>query len=191
MSNFYVTKGGFHSDTLFMKSVEDADGNVSFIFVNTRGQVKKSDSWTLLNVTDWVKSGLVLEFDNEAQMRKYRKEINPDWYEHYMAIYGQDSFQDIEEGKDLVPGCCHMCNDGDGDCIYPYYGLAPHVGQGDNIEQLKKSAWPANFRWDESCGDPDKVIGSGTYEGCLYCGRGGTKVELSKDVLTSSTPAQG
>lgn len=66
--------------------------------------------------------------------------------------------------------CCEFCNDGDGHCIYPYYGVAPHIHKegpmiGSTVVK-PKSAWPSNFRED-----PD-VAGLGTFTHCLECGRG-------------------
>lgn len=70
---------------------------------------------------------------------------------------------------------CEYCNDGNGGCVYPYYGVAPHS------HDLKKtgyiigstviddaSKWPENFSEDS---DPD-AKGLGFYTHCLHCGAG-------------------
>jgi hypothetical protein len=68
--------------------------------------------------------------------------------------------------------CCEHCNDGEGDCIYPWYGCAPHSHDLDKTGSFigstvldDKSAWPENFIEDMEAG------GLGTYAYCLECGR--------------------
>ena len=65
--------------------------------------------------------------------------------------------------------CCNHCDDGDGECAYPYYGVAPHHHNdngcviGSTI--LKhESKWPKNFTEDP------EAKGLGTYTHCLDCG---------------------
>lgn len=75
--------------------------------------------------------------------------------------------------KRLSDGCCDHCNDGDGNCVFPYYGVAPHVcfhklegGFKNPIgssELLPKSEWPSNFKEDE------EAAGLGVYTHCLEC----------------------
>lgn len=64
---------------------------------------------------------------------------------------------------------CPDCNDGDGGCIYPWYGVAPHRhADGPIIDSTRiepKAKWPANFVED------DEEPGLGTYTHCLSCGR--------------------
>jgi hypothetical protein len=70
-----------------------------------------------------------------------------------------------------MPGYCFMCRDGDGGCVYPYYGVAPHLhvpgpdgGFIGSTKLLPREQWPPNFApdaEDESCG---------VYTHCLYCG---------------------
>ena len=63
---------------------------------------------------------------------------------------------------------CHFCRDQDTDeCIYPYYGLAPH----------DQDPWTENFSPD---GD-----GMGVYTHCLYCGGDGSEMNLSEEVVKS------
>ena len=70
--------------------------------------------------------------------------------------------------------CCAQCDDGDGNCAYPYYGVAPHthalptpthptdwIG---STRLLPRDQWPTNFRPDD---DSDEC---GTYTHCLHCG---------------------
>ena len=70
--------------------------------------------------------------------------------------------------------CCGHCNDGDGLCIFPYYGVAPHTH--DNSEgwigstrTLPREQWGDNFRED-----PD-VEGHGVFMRCEHCGNGEKK----------------
>lgn len=82
-----------------------------------------------------------------------------------------------------MSNCCDYCDDGDGSCVYPYYGVAPHlcyytlgkpIGES---EQVERSMWPANFEWDPESGEPDaregKSPGAGVYTHCLKCGASG------------------
>ena len=63
--------------------------------------------------------------------------------------------------------CCDYCDDGDGICVFPYYGLAPHTHDvRGNTRILPKDQWGDNFRED-----PD-APGQGTYLRCPKCGRG-------------------
>lgn len=72
----------------------------------------------------------------------------------------------------MTYNCCEQCDDGDGNCIYPFYGVAPHICHwkiGTPIGQsvlLPKEQWPENFRPDQ------EVDGLGVYTHCLNCGRG-------------------
>ena len=71
--------------------------------------------------------------------------------------------------------CCPQCDDGDGVCVFPYYGIAPHIHDTTGRETpsdpkavigstrtLPQDQWPLNFSHD---GD-----GCGTYTHCLACG---------------------
>ena len=69
------------------------------------------------------------------------------------------------EGVEDPQEPCSACSDGDGGCIYPHYGRAPH-GQKDPelYEALHGTKLPPNFTPDpdgDSCG---------TYDYCLSCG---------------------
>ncbi len=72
--------------------------------------------------------------------------------------------------------CCPECDDGDGNCVFPYYGVAPHthalpapthptdwIG---STRLLPRDKWGNNFREDEDS------PGQGTYLRCGTCGRG-------------------
>jgi len=69
----------------------------------------------------------------------------------------------------MIKKCCNHCDDGDGRCVYPYYGVAPHCHNdngcmvGSTIEK-PKNEWPKNFTEDP------EVRGLGTYTYCLSCG---------------------
>lgn len=47
---------------------------------------------------------------------------------------------------------CEYCGDGDGGCIFPMFGLAPHRHVGNQMigstQFLDQSQWPANFSPD-------------------------------------------
>lgn len=62
---------------------------------------------------------------------------------------------------------CPICDDGDGFCAFPYYGVAPHVSDGlAQSRILSKEEWPENYVQDKdnpSCG---------TYTHCLARGDG-------------------
>lgn len=74
---------------------------------------------------------------------------------------------------------CKMCDDGDGYCVFPYYGIAPHTHgttgrntSGDPLaligstRLLPKDQRGSNFRED-----PDSE-GHGVYLRCPSCGCG-------------------
>jgi len=73
----------------------------------------------------------------------------------------------IEEAYEMGKPCkeCSEHPDDGGNCIYPYYGVAPHT-HGKNWESkiVPKSEWPKNFSED-----PEQP-GCGTYTHCLTCG---------------------
>ncbi|MNZ92317.1 hypothetical protein D3C78_1113380 [compost metagenome] len=54
--------------------------------------------------------------------------------------------------------CCAHCNDGDGECVFPYFGLAPH----SHLLDQPKPEYPINY-----C---DTDGGQGVYTHCLVCG---------------------
>jgi hypothetical protein len=79
--------------------------------------------------------------------------------------------------------CCPQCNDGDGFCAFPHYGVAPHICfykldamNGALVfgasQELPEDQWPANFVIDETAGPPTGYPRPGTYTHCLACGRG-------------------
>ncbi len=66
---------------------------------------------------------------------------------------------------------CEYCNDGDGVCVFPYYGVAPHTHAtcdttvpAISTVLMPKSEWPDNFTEDP------EVPGLGTYTHCPHCG---------------------
>lgn len=63
--------------------------------------------------------------------------------------------------------CCEKCHDGNGDCVFPYYGLAPHKQEGKQLlgrTRITLEDTPPNFH-------PDKDdAGAGVYTHCLVCG---------------------
>lgn len=74
---------------------------------------------------------------------------------------------------------CVMCDDGDGHCIFPYHGVAPHVhditGRESEFDpwallgstrMLPRDQWGDNFRED-----PESA-GHGVYMRCPSCGCG-------------------
>ncbi|AZS49308.1 hypothetical protein DM558_00290 [Entomomonas moraniae] len=66
---------------------------------------------------------------------------------------------------------CKYCTLQDGECAYPYYGVAPHVGFHipnditSGINFLPSGYYPKNFK-------PDLDVDGkcGTYTHCLHCG---------------------
>lgn len=69
---------------------------------------------------------------------------------------------------------CKYCDDGEGNSIYPHYGVAPHIcgyKLGHPVighsKQLPEFMWPANFKPDpESSSKVGDFPGAGVY---LYC----------------------
>lgn len=85
-------------------------------------------------------------------------------------------------------GNCDFCMNPDAPdegCVFPYYGVAPHVHEPPNgrpagapfdasmligsTRIVDKKLWPANFREDPA------APGCGTYTHCPICGRGEEK----------------
>lgn len=71
---------------------------------------------------------------------------------------------------------CPVCDDGEGSCVFPYYGVAPHAHAFTNPDShmgwigstrvLPKDQWPENFEEDPDC------PGCGSYLYCPACGAG-------------------
>ena len=73
---------------------------------------------------------------------------------------------------------CEFCDDGEGHCVYPYYGVAPHTHEFPkewmsdpmavigSTRVLPREQWPNNFREDADC------AGCGVYLRCNKCGDG-------------------
>ena len=79
--------------------------------------------------------------------------------------------------EQATPKCCQACDDGDGGCAYPYYGVAPHVCGFrlglpviGSSKELPQTEWPANYAHD---GAPNEggYPGNGVYTHCMSCGR--------------------
>lgn len=71
---------------------------------------------------------------------------------------------------------CPVCDDGEGSCVFPYYGVAPHThnfgaGLGYSTTILPKDQWPENFQEDPDC------PGLGVYLRCPECGAGEAPAE--------------
>lgn len=64
---------------------------------------------------------------------------------------------------------CEHCDDGDGQSVYPYYGLAPHVHTKPIDGTEFTGEIPENFSPD---GD-----GMGVYTHCLYCSKHAPKID--------------
>ena len=75
--------------------------------------------------------------------------------------------------------CCESCNDGEGECVFPFYGLAPHKHIGEKMIGSTvidpETGWPPNFH--EDCQEK----GVGTYDHCLDCGRPANKELFYQD----------
>lgn len=68
---------------------------------------------------------------------------------------------------------CPVCDDGEGGCVYPYYGMAPHTHEWLDKHRcstviLPESEWPDNFEPDPE----DGHHGCGTWTHCSECGAG-------------------
>lgn len=72
-----------------------------------------------------------------------------------------------------VRNACDHCDDGDGHCVFPYYGVAPHTHTATHpadwlgsTKLLPRDQWGDNFREDPEC------PGQGVYMRCPKCCRG-------------------
>lgn len=65
------------------------------------------------------------------------------------------------EPKQNRPMPCIYCDNGEGDCAFPYYGKAPH--DADTHRILPEFQWPDNF-----VSDPENPK-CGEYTHCLFC----------------------
>jgi hypothetical protein len=62
---------------------------------------------------------------------------------------------------------CEICDDGEGGCMFPYYGVAPHTHKPGPIigsTELLDEPFPEHFVEDPEC------PGLGTYTNCPLCG---------------------
>lgn len=85
---------------------------------------------------------------------------------------------------------CNECDDGDGGCIYPMYGVGPHVcfykiegavlGESKPIDRDK---WPANFIEYDECKQDAHSPACGIYTHCLNCGDGEKNYDIKKEVI--------
>jgi hypothetical protein len=77
--------------------------------------------------------------------------------------------------------CCESCDDTSGVCVYPYYGLAPHIHTKPIFgTEILDQPYPENFSPD---GD-----GMGIWTHCLNCGADGSesqKTDLPESVKQS------
>ncbi len=81
--------------------------------------------------------------------------------------------------------CCESCDDGEGNCAFPYYGVAPHacgfraglplIGYS---KELPESEWPANYKHDHESSKPNPggYPGTGIYTYCINCGRAAAEI---------------
>lgn len=75
--------------------------------------------------------------------------------------------------------CCDDCDDGEGRCVYPLYGVAPHTCfykipeavMGQSVE-LSEDQWPSNFELDPDLGPAGNGPRCGVYWFCPTCKRG-------------------
>lgn len=69
---------------------------------------------------------------------------------------------------------CPRCDVGGGECVFPYYGLAPHTHDLSarsyigSTRILPQTEWPENFEGS----DDEEEEGYGVYTHCLDCGDG-------------------
>jgi len=71
--------------------------------------------------------------------------------------------------------CCNSCDDGTGNCAYPYYGVAPHEcyykKPGGFNNPLGTSTIEPVEDWLENFVEDSEAEGCGVYTHCLECGR--------------------
>lgn len=116
-----------------------ADGN----HVKDMGEFDELTYGVVIGQADYYVDSVVSENDHKAD--EYTK------YEVGTEILSL--FFDKPSSK-----CCIHCDDGDGECVYPYFGLAPHSHSPDQ----PKPECPSNYR--------DTDGGQGVYTHCLVCG---------------------
>ena len=71
----------------------------------------------------------------------------------------------------MIASTCGYCDDGEGHCVFPFYGVGPHrhvvvdslIGSTVN---LPPAEWPSNYTEDQDC------PGLGVYTHCPHCGAG-------------------
>ena len=71
---------------------------------------------------------------------------------------------------------CEHCDDGDGHCVFPYYGTAPHT------HALPTPTHPTDWigstrllpreQWGDNFGEDPECPGQGVYMRCEKCGDG-------------------
>lgn len=85
-----------------------------------------------------------------------------------MIDKGSGRYETTDKLTDLINGYCKKCHDGDGNTVYPYYGLAPHKHVGKSIIGSTKftGELPKNFSPE------NKEKTHGVYTHCLDCGAG-------------------
>ena len=86
-----------------------------------------------------------------------------------MVDTGNGRYETTDKLTDLINGYCDHCHDGEGNSIYPYYGLAPHSHIGESLigSTIFTGELPNNFEpEDNDCKT------HGVYTHCLECGAG-------------------
>ena len=69
----------------------------------------------------------------------------------------------------MIKKFCNHCDDGDGECVYPYYGVAPHH-HNDNGCMIGSTILKHESKWPKNFTEDPEVRGLGTYTFCLSCG---------------------
>ena len=85
----------------------------------------------------------------------------------------------------MMKECCDLCDDGDGFCVFPIYGVAPHdcfymLGTAPGTSREKpESEWPENFVLDPDSGPWTGYPRAGVYTHYPSCGAGLSEFQVN------------
>ena len=116
---------------------------------------------------------LVVRFDNDRNISvQFKDSSTPIEVANKLREWATDIEREAHQLEArharALKNCCEYCDNGDGNCIFPQYGVAPHTLMCDGVSVGSvlddKETWPENFK-----ADPDAPM-QGTYTHCLECG---------------------
>lgn len=94
-----------------------------------------------------------------------------EWF-HNVHVCAADLARSMRE-------CCDYCDDGDGHCVFPFYGVAPHThdttghnSPADPLALFGSTRTLPRDQWGNNFSEDPESPGQGTYMRCPKCGRG-------------------